>query len=162
MLQKRNLINHFLCICMTLMLFLLYAGVSISRSQTENTQETQLENIEFTYNPTGKRDPFYSKLLEPDKSEVPIKALFGLQKFELTELNLVGIVWGTLGIKAVIETPDGKSYLAAVGTPIGKNDGTVKSMTTEELFIQEFGKDYLGNTVEKVTVLKIKPNQEAQ
>ena len=85
--------------------------------------------------------------------------IVGVQRFELTEWKLVGIIWGKLVKKAVVETPEGKSYLIKVGTQIGRMDGIVKAITNNEVVIQEFTKDYLGNRLEKITLFKIERKQ---
>lgn len=125
-----------------------------SADTIENTESNQ---DRYRYNPAGKRDPFYSKLWKEDSAiELPKRAAIGLQKYEITEINLVGIVWGALGRKGVVETPEGKSYMINVGTPVGKHGGIVKEITEKEVVIQEFATDYLGNRVEKISLLKIK------
>lgn len=130
-------------------------------SQSESAVKNQKED--YHYNPIGKRDPFFSMVfLEEKKETTANKKMVGVQRYELTELSLVGIIWGELGRKAVVETPEGKSYLIKVGTPIGKRDGIVKAITKNELVIQEFTSDYLGNRLEKITLLKIerKPGEQ--
>jgi len=130
-------------------------------SQSESAAEDKEED--YHYNPVGKRDPFFSKVfLEEKRETTPNKQMVGVQRYELAELTLVGIIWGELGRKAVVETPEGKSYLITVGTPIGKRDGVVKAITKNELVIQEFTSDYLGNRLEKITLLKIerKPGEQ--
>lgn len=132
----------------------------IMEVQDEATRE--LAEDDYHYNPMGKRDPFYSKLLEQKKKIEPNKKLFGVQRYDLAELRLVGVIWGELGRKGVVETPEGKSYLVKTGTLIGKNGGVVKAITNQEVVIQEFVTDYLGNDIEKISILKIQRKQQEQ
>ena len=120
----------------------------------------ELKEDDYHYNPFGRRDPFYSKLWEDKKELQPNKKLIGVQRYDLSELKLVGIVWGALGRKGVVETPEGKSYLVKDGTPIGKDNGMVKAITNQEVVIQEFETDYLGNRIEKITVMKIEHKEQ--
>ena len=150
-------------------------GAEIERNEEQTAQESEEAGMEeldktkdeliqddYHYDPLGKRDPFYSKLLEEKKKIEPNKQLFGVQRYDLTELKLVGIIWGDLGRKGVVETPEGKSYLLKVGTLVGKNGGVVKAITNQEVVIQEFVTDYLGNNVENISVLKIQHKEQEQ
>lgn len=150
-------------------------GAEIEKNEEQTMQESGEAGIEeldktkneliqddYHYDPLGKRDPFYSKLLEEKKKIEPNKQLFGVQRYDLTELKLVGIIWGNLGRKGVVETPEGKSYLLKVGTLVGKNGGVVKAITNQEVVIQEFVTDYLGNNVENISVLKIQHKEQEQ
>lgn len=127
---------------------------------TESSME--LKEDDYHYNPFGRRDPFYSKLWEDKKELQPNKKLIGVQRYDLSELKLVGIVWGELGRKGVVETPEGKSYLVKDGTPVGKDNGMVKAITNQEVIIQEFETDYLGNRIEKITVMKIEHKEQEE
>ena len=128
----------------------------------DKAKREQSRDDEYHYNPIGKRDPFYSKLLEEKKKIEPNKKLFGVQRYDLAELRLVGIIWGGLGRKGVVETPEGKSYLVKVGMPIGKNGGVVKAITNQEVVIQEFVTDYLGNEIENISIIKIQRKEQEQ
>jgi Tfp pilus assembly protein PilP len=69
-----------------------------------------------------------------------------LERFDLSALKLVGIVWGELGRKALIKAPDGKSYSATVETYMGKYSGKVIAIENDRLVIEE---QYL-NTEDKL------------
>ncbi|MGA1863730.1 MAG: pilus assembly protein PilP [bacterium] len=135
-----------------------------NEAEMEELDKTKSELIQddYHYDPLGKRDPFYSKLLEEKKKIEPNKQLFGVQRYDLAELKLVGIIWGDLGRKGVVETPEGKSYLLKVGTLVGKNGGVVKAITNQELVIQEFVTDYMGNNIENISVIKIQHKEQEQ
>ncbi|MGA1843844.1 MAG: pilus assembly protein PilP [bacterium] len=137
-------------------------GLAIADPNSPATAESSMELKEddYHYNPFGRRDPFYSKLWEDKKELQPNKKLIGVQRYDLSELKLVGIVWGALGRKGVVETPEGKSYLVKDGTPIGDDNGMVKAITNQEVVIQEFETDYLGNRIEKITVMKIEHKEQ--
>lgn len=130
--------------------------------ETRDEAIKELPEDDYHYNPVGKRDPFYSKLLEEKKRIEPNKKLFGVQRYDLAELKLVGIVWGELGRKGVVETPEGKSYLVKVGTHIGKKGGIVKAITNQEVVVQEFVTDYLGNNIENISLIKIQRKEQEQ
>jgi type IV pilus assembly protein PilP len=63
----------------------------------------------------------------------------------LTELNLIGIVWGGFGYSAMVQTPDGKGYTVKPGTRIGPNNGVVTAITENAVIVQERFADVYGN-----------------
>lgn len=98
---------------------------------------------DYRYDVQGQRDP-----LEPLVKEVPPETLrprpqaferpLGpLERFDISALKLVGIVWGDLGRKALIKAPDGKSYFATRDTYMGKYSGKVIAIENDRLVIEE-------------------------
>lgn len=93
----------------------------------------------YVYNPIGKRDPFRSFLGagadgggEPDDSpRTP------LQRYELDEYRLVGIIWGVDRPRALVEDPDRVGHVMEIGTYIGKNWGKVTQITSTEVVVTE-------------------------
>jgi type IV pilus assembly protein PilP len=83
------------------------------------------------YNPKGKIDPF-----EPLFREKPTMAMVKkkrkkriprtpLEKIDLSQLTLVGIILASSGNKALVEEASGKGYVIKRGTFIGTNAGKV-------------------------------------
>jgi hypothetical protein len=60
-----------------------------------------------------------------------------LSKFELDTLELKGLVWGGLGVKALLKAPDGKAYNVRKGDYIGTNCGKVIKITHKYMKIEE-------------------------
>lgn len=98
---------------------------------------------DYHYDAHGRRDP-----LEPLVKEVPPETLrptpraperpLGpLERFDISALKLVGIVWGELGRKALIKAPDGKSYFATRDTYMGQYSGKVIAIENDHLVIEE-------------------------
>jgi type IV pilus assembly protein PilP len=71
------------------------------------------------------------------KPRPPERALGPLERFDLSALKLVGVVWGELGRKALIKAPDGKSYFATLETYMGKYSGKVIAIENDRLVIEE-------------------------
>jgi type IV pilus assembly protein PilP len=99
---------------------------------------------EYSYNPSGRRDPFAVVLKDPRTGEEN-QSLPPLQQLSLTELNLIGIVWGGFGYSAMVQAPDGKGYTVRQGTRVGPNGGAVSSITENALVVQERFTDVYGN-----------------
>jgi type IV pilus assembly protein PilP len=103
---------------------------------------------EYLYDPAGRRDPF--KPVFPDVIPAPtegvnVENLPPLQRFGLTELNLIGVIWGGLGYSAMLQTPDGKGYTVRQGTKVGPNNGVVTSITENAVLVEEHFSDVYGN-----------------
>ena len=98
---------------------------------------------DYRYNAQGRRDPL-EPLVKPELADVlrpkprqPERLLGPLERFDLSALKLVGIVWGELGRKALIKAPDGKSYFANLETYMGKYSGKVIAIENDRLVIEE-------------------------
>ena len=93
---------------------------------------------DYIYNPIGKRDPFRAFLAgggrgagEDDTPRTP------LQRFEIDEYRLVGIIWGIDRPRALVEDPDKVGHVMEIGTYIGKNWGKVTQITSSEVVVTE-------------------------
>ncbi len=103
----------------------------------------------YTYDPSGRRDPF-TAILQP--GQAPGEADLSvppLQRVGLTELNLIGIIWGAYGYVAMVQTPDGKGYTVRRGTRIGPNNGVVSAITENAIIVQERFTDVYGKKQER-------------
>jgi type IV pilus assembly protein PilP len=94
----------------------------------------------------GARDPFrpmtlHNKVNGPARSR---ENLSPLERLELSQLKLVGIVWDIKEPRAIVEDTGGLGYIVKVGTPIGSNDGKVKAILRNELVVEEFHPDFSG------------------
>lgn len=130
------------------------AGNVISQSG----DSLSLEFSGVSYDPSGRRDPFLpmfqsGQQVEPDSSLPP------LQRVGLTELSLIGVLWGNYGYTAMVQTPDGKGYSIRRGTRIGPNNGVVSSITERGIIVQERFTDVYGNKQEREYVKLLHPKE---
>ncbi|OEU69216.1 MAG: hypothetical protein BA864_01985 [Desulfuromonadales bacterium C00003093] len=98
------------------------------------------------YNPEGKIDPFAPlfrekksaavKTLKKGKGKICIP-LTPLQKIDLSQLRLVGIIRSASGNKALVEEASGKGYVIKKGTYIGINCGTVGKILKDRVIVDE-------------------------
>ncbi|HSF30744.1 MAG TPA: hypothetical protein VLK82_09780, partial [Candidatus Tectomicrobia bacterium] len=80
------------------------------------------EEDPYTYDSTGRRDPFIP-LIAATTSTAVIEERPNcppLQDFELVSLKLVAIVWGELGRKAMLKAPNGRGYAVTEEMLIGR------------------------------------------
>ncbi len=100
---------------------------------------------EYSYNASGRREPFAAIVKDGRLPGEENHNLPPLQQISLTELNLIGIIWGGFGYSAMVQAPDGKGYTVRQGTRIGPNNGTVSSITENAVIVHERFTDVYGN-----------------
>jgi len=98
----------------------------------------------YSYDPSGRRDPFAPIILQGEHPGEENLNLPPLQRVGVTELSLMGIVWGGFGYNAMVQTPDGKGYTVRAGTRIGPNNGVVSAITENSVIVQERFTDVYG------------------
>lgn len=113
----------------------------------------------FQYNPEGRRDPFKSIIIASGKRSSS-ENLPPLQRKELSELRLIGIVWGSFGHGAIVQASDGKGYPVREGTRIGLNNGVISRITNKEVVIEEKYLDIFGETKVRNVVMELHPQKE--
>ena len=133
------------------------AAVAATATPTPTPEETPSE--ESSYNPIGKRDPFKSFLAE-ELAPGQQRALTPLQRYDIDQMQLIGIIWGISAPRAMVITPDGKGYVVQKGTLIGKNWGKVSRITQDEVIISEEFRDFEGKLIVHEIPLKM-PKPEA-
>ncbi len=116
----------------------------------------------FSYDPSGRRDPFAPIVQQEQGIGLADENLPPLQRVSLTELTLIGIVWGAHGYTAMVQTPDGKGYAVRRGTRIGPNNGVVSAITERGIIVQERFTDIYGKKQEReyVKLLHAKEGRE--
>lgn len=113
----------------------------------------------YEYNPSGRRDPF-APIMEREGKKTKSGDRPPLERFNISEFKLSGIVWGGFGYSAMLEGPDGKGYFVRTGTILGPNRGVVKKITQNMMFIEEKYKTYTGETERKEIILEFRKKQE--
>jgi type IV pilus assembly protein PilP len=116
---------------------------------------------EYGYNPSGRRDPF-AAIVKDGQRSTEDRSLPPLQRIALTELNLIGIIWGGFGYNAMVQTPDGKGYTVRTGTRIGPNSGVVSTITENSIVVQERYTDVYGNKQVREYVKLLHPKEESE
>ena len=116
----------------------------------------------YAYHPDGRRDPFMAIVVGDNKAAEVNLSVPPLQRVTLSELSLIGVIWGGFGYVAMVQTPDGRGYTVREGTRLGPGNGVVSSITQEALTIKEPFSDIYGRKEmrEHVMVLHPKVNVE--
>lgn len=117
---------------------------------------------EYLYDPSGRRDPFIPLIQKPEDGGRASLALPPLQRVGLTEINLIGIIWGGFGYTAMVQTPDGKGYSVRRGTRIGPNNGIVSKVTQNSIVVTERYTDIYGKEQEREYVKLLHPSEDSE
>lgn len=84
-----------------------------------------------------RRDPFRPFTLNLRATVRRRDNLSPLERYELGQLKLVGIVWNTKNPTALVEDTSGLGYTVRVGTPIGANEGRVVKISPNTVAVEE-------------------------
>ncbi|MBN1930329.1 MAG: pilus assembly protein PilP [Desulfobacterales bacterium] len=131
-------------------------SVSMAARSTEFDEINMLDEKD-RYNPEGKIDPFtpiFKNESKPKPSvvkqspEAPRIPRGPLERVDLSQLKLVGIICAQSGNKALVEEASGKGYIITRGTRIGNRLGKVAKILADRVKVEEESTDVLG----KVTI----------
>jgi len=110
----------------------------VEQSKKEEVVSEEEEEIQYTYNPNNKRDPFQSFLATASEDSlldnIPRTPL---QKYEVGQYNLTGIIWGIDRPRALVEDPEGIGHVVEVGTYMGTKWGKVESIEDGLIIVTE-------------------------
>jgi Tfp pilus assembly protein PilP len=101
------------------------------------------------------RDPFRPSSIQTRTSNRSRDNLSPLERFELGQLKVVGIVWDIKEPRAMIEDTAGLGYTILVGTPIGGSEGKVKAINRNEVVVEESFQDFSGKKKTREVLLKL-------
>lgn len=109
------------------------------------------------------RDPFrpFTLDLRPEVNENEI--LTPLQRYELPQLRLAGVVLDLRPPRAMLQDNSGMGYIVTPGTPIGRRHGVVKAIEPRRIVVEEQVLDYYGREqVHQVLIEMPKENKPQQ
>ena len=113
-----------------------------------------------SYTSIANRDPFRSIISISEKNLDLLDDLPPLQRNEISDLRLQGIIWGSFGPRAIINTPDGKGYTVRVGTKIGYNHGVIRDITQKKIVIEETVLNAFGEQKKRNVEMELRPQKE--
>lgn len=131
-------------------------------------QQTDGTDNSYRYETQGRRDPFETLVkekpivVEPGPVIDPNRPRGPLERFDLSALKLMGIVWGERGRRAVIRAPDGKGYFVTVGMYMGQNGGKVVAIEEDQLVIEEKHRDQQGDIIGKTLTIQLRRKENQQ
>lgn len=140
---------------------------------TQQAPEASVQKVaaEFTYDPAGKPDPFMPLVSEaaitsqktdgqpaPEDADLP-----PLQKYDLSELNLVAIIIREDNTStAMVEDKAGYGYILKQGMLIGKNNGIIRQITPGAIVVEEKTVDASGSEKINTVTLSVTTTQSGE
>jgi type IV pilus assembly protein PilP len=110
----------------------------------------------YVYDPTGKKDPFRSFVLDRLKEQDENSAASPLAQFDLGQLSVTGMVWQSDRRRALVLDPSGQAYIVKVGDRIGKNEGEILEIGDASLVVRESYVDFHGDKTTKEIEMRIR------
>ena len=116
--------------------------------------------IPARYDPTGKIDPFEPLYKEKStinrkKKQIKRAPRTPLERIDLSQLKLVGIILAASGNRALVEESNGKGYVIKKGTYIGVNGGKIVNINREIVTVEEQFEDVFGKIQTRNRELKL-------
>lgn len=113
---------------------------------------------DFSYDPTGLRDPFRSFEWEREKlAEAEVRG--PLEEFDVSQLSVVGVVWNVGNARALIQDPSGQGFIVSEGARVGKNDGRIIKIDDSVVVVKETYVDLMGQEATKDIELRIRRSE---
>jgi len=113
----------------------------------------------YVYDPSGKRDPFHSFVLDAIAMEQENGDRGPLELFDLSQLRLVAIVVSPTNPHGLVYDPSGKGYIVGLGTAIGKKSGKIVEIDDDVMVVQETYVDFSGTRTARNVELKIRHSE---
>jgi len=107
------------------------------------------------YTSAGKRDPFQPLALKAKVAPRQRENLSPLERYEIGQLKLVGVIWDIKEPRAMVEDTAGLGYIVKVGTAIGPNEGKIKAIKPTEVVIEETYVDFYGTKKSREVGMKL-------
>lgn len=116
------------------------------------------------YDPKGKIDPFEPLFEETPKTKTASatyadtdhKPTTDIEKVDLSQLRLTGIILAASGNKALVQEASGRGHVISKGTRIGTHGGWVSAVLIDKVIVKEKMKDIRGKFFFQETELKIR------
>lgn len=118
------------------------------------------------YDPEGRVDPF-APLFKPTPTRETVditpkkkkrRPLTPLEKLDLSQMKLVGVLRMAGGNRALVEESSGKGYVVTKGMYMGRNSGVVKEILKDRVIIEEEIEGFTGKiSIEKRELKMEKP-----
>lgn len=132
------------------------APVKKAPSKSVESKKQEVKEKKFLYQSEGRRDPFVP--LSSIKKPIGVSTgapITPLERFELTQFRVLGVIVGKGDPKAMVKAPDGKSYILSIGTKIGKNSGVIIDINSQVLLVEEKYFDFSGNVRTNIQEIKV-------
>ena len=123
----------------------------------DKTGAAEGEVLAYTYDPTGKTDPFKSFIAEQEERETPRKRKprTYLETLDLSQLEVTAIIKGDKESWAMVREAKGLGHVVKKGTYIGTNGGIVHEIKEKEIIVREEYRDFRGKIKDRFITKKM-------
>ncbi|HWR57495.1 MAG TPA: pilus assembly protein PilP [Thermodesulfovibrionales bacterium] len=125
-------------------------------------EEKAVEAEAYTYNPKGKRDPFFS-IIEASKREKELekkkKSLRPSESYDVTDVTIIAIAGDRNNYYAMIQLPDKKYFTVREGMTLGVHGGKIIKIDQVSVVVREQIKDFKGEIQSKDTVIRLRKEE---
>jgi type IV pilus assembly protein PilP len=111
--------------------------------------------------PDKGRDPFRPFTLDLHPTAADAEVVTPLQRYELPQLRLAGVVLDLQTPRAMLQDNSGMGFIVTPGTPIGRRRGVVKAIESRRVVVEETVLDYYGREQISQVVIEM-PKEEKQ
>jgi type IV pilus assembly protein PilP len=115
------------------------------------------KGVKYSHNSMSKRDPFkpFISKAAVGKGKTRGERLVPLQRYNFSQLKLIGIIWRNDKNMAMVEDPEGRGYVVKKGTLIGENNGRVTNILKDRVIIEEVYRNNSGKIKTRTASLKL-------
>ena len=145
------------------------SGVAVSPEVLSEKASDEMLYGKSSYDPSDRQDPFEPlfargrdggggavvKDARPTVRQSRISRLTPLEKLNISQLKLVGIVSIPGRSMGMVEEAGGKGYVVRKGTYMGVNSGRVVEIAKDRVVIEEEVENFLGKIVVRTRELKL-------
>jgi type IV pilus assembly protein PilP len=133
------------------------AHKTIVASVSPTSPKIEMPEMSDLYNPEGKLNPF-EPLFRKEPASIAVETkkskrrtpLTPLEKMDLSQLKLSGIILAPSGNRALVQETSGKGYVVKKGTFIGIHSGKIVEILEDQIIVEEEAEDIYG----KVSIVK--------
>lgn len=133
-----------------------------SASQNNMQEETGESSVsQPILNPNSEANPAESLLKMRDPFKRPDTVIedsgprSDLETYASHQFQLIGVITGPREIRAIIQSPSGKTFFVKRGDHIGQRKGMIDKITPERMMVQEKIVNVLGQAENIITEIKI-------
>lgn len=128
-----------------------------------NAEDQKPEDEVYTYQSSGRRDPFLSLIYEAEAARKKQKnqMRIPIEQYDVDQMALEAIVTGN-GIPsyALVRLPNGKHYTLREGSVAGANRGKVVQIAPDHIVVRETVRDLTGRMNIHNVILKLRTEEE--
>lgn len=125
-----------------------------AKKEVKKEQDIIIQQVIQNYDAENLRDPFAPLII---KRQISTKGGSPLETYDIEELKLTGLVFDKKGSFALIQTPDGKFYIAKEKDKVGVSGGTITKIGKDFIEIKEM--PAYGGFSPKIKQLKLRTEE---